>query len=202
MGQPDSNAKQLKVSKEVMRAFNRTYLNEFPGISRWHSDTARVLQTEADITTALGRKRLFFGRGWDDAILRKAIAYDPQSTIGDLLNLGMWRVWRRVPEVDLLTQLYDAILVEYDEALEDEIIPKVIDLMTIPVQVTDTKRKNFKTRTMVIPVETSVGWNWGKRIEDKETGKVTNPDGLMKFRGHDERKRSTPPGTDIRARQL
>jgi hypothetical protein len=162
LGQPDSNAKQLQVSKEIMRGFHHSYLDEFSGIRRWHTDTARVLQTKAKIITSLGRKRLFFGRTWDDTNLRKAIAYDPQSTIGDLLNLGMWRVWKHVSKVDLLTQLYDAILVEYDEEDEDEVIPAMIELMSIPISVTDTKLKNPETREMMIPVEASVGWNWGK----------------------------------------
>lgn len=196
LGQPDSNAKQLKVSKEVMRSFNHAYLDEFSGISRWHTDTARTLQTDAEITTSLGRKRLFFGRGWDDSILRKAIAYDPQSTIGDLLNLGMWRVWKNVAEVDLLTQLYDAILIEYDEDLENEVIPRVMELMSIPVPVTDTRRVGAETRTMLIPVDASVGWNWGKFHPQK------NPDGLKGFTGHDERQRSSDPTQDIRFRKL
>lgn len=196
LGQPDSNARQLKVSREVMRNFNSTYLSEFSGIRRWHTDTARVLQTESCITTSLGRKRLFFGRSWDDANLRKAIAYDPQSTIGDLLNLGMWRVWAQVREVDLLTQLYDAILIEYDEELEDEIIPKVMDLMTIQVPVTDTRYKNPQTRLMTVPVDATVGWNWGKFHETK------NPDGLKKYRGPEKRRRKIEAEADILTRIL
>ncbi|MHA2085688.1 MAG: DNA polymerase [Candidatus Thorarchaeota archaeon] len=190
LGQPDSNAKQLQVSKEIMRGFHHSYLDEFSGIRRWHTET------KAKIVTSLGRKRLFFGRTWDDTNLRKAIAYDPQSTIGDLLNLGMWRVWKHIPKVDLLTQLYDAILVEYDEEDEDEVIPAMVDLMSIPVPVTDTKLKNSETRTMLIPVDASVGWNWGKFHADK------NPDGLCKYRGPETRKRRIEPNQDIMTRPL
>lgn len=196
LGQPDSNAKKLKVSREIMRAFHSKYLGEFSGIRRWHTDNARILQTTAQITTPLGRKRLFFGRTWDDSNLRKAIAFNPQSTIGDLLNLGMWRVWKHISKVDLLTQLYDAILVEYDEEDEDEVIPAMIELMTIPVEVTDTKYKNFQTRTMIIPVDASVGWNWGKFHKDK------NPDGLSKYRGPEKRKRRIQPNQDLMTRPL
>lgn len=195
LGQPDSNARQLKVSREVMRTFNTSYFNEFKGIRRWHTDTARALQTEAKIVTSLGRKRLFFGRGWQDDTLRKAIAFDPQSTIGDQLNLGMWLVWKHVPEVELLTQLYDAILIEYPEEIEDEILPKVIDLMTIPIQVTDTRYNNPETRTMVIPVEASVGWNWRKFSSE-------NPDGVKKYKGPDHRKRIIAANADALSRLI
>ena len=111
----------------------------------------------------------------------------------------MWRVWKHVPEVDLLTQLYDAILIEYPEEIEDEIIPKIIELMTIEVPVTDTRFRNAEERTMVIPVDASVGWNWGK-FDPKEPGK--NPDGLKKFRGHDKRKRTIEPNASILSRVL
>lgn len=199
LGAPNSNARKLKVSQKVMRDFQNTYFTEFSGIRRWHTDTARILQTESRITTSLGRKRLFFGRGWEDANLRKAIAYDPQSTIGDLLNLGMWRVWRYVKKVDLLTQLYDAILVEYDEEDEEEVIPAMIELMSIPVQVEDTKLRDSQTRTMLVPVEATVGWNWGKFNSRKPD---ENPDGLQKYRGPEKRKRRIAADQDIMTRTL
>jgi len=191
LGQARSNAKKLKVSFEVMKQFQSTYLvKAFSGVRRWHGDVARILNTEATLTTPLGRRRLFFGRNYADDVLRKAVAYTPQSTIGDLLNIGMWRVWRFIPEVQLLTQLYDAILIQYDEELEEEVIKKAMELMTIPVEVEDLRYRDARVRTMIVPVEASVGWNWAK-IGDN------NPDGLATFHGRDARTRQNELVTDL-----
>ncbi len=200
LGQAISNAKKLNVSLPVMKEFQTTYLGKFHGIKRMFGDVARILNTTATITTPLGRRRLFFGRNYADDVLRKAIAYSPQSTIGDLLNIGMWRVWRashdrssNLAGVHLLTQLYDAILIQYpdDPEVEKNVIAEAIKLMTIPVQVNDLRLKNSLTREMIVPVEASIGWNWAKRSN-------SNPDGLISWKGEDIRTRQSSCELNLR----
>lgn len=199
LGQPAANAKHLNVSMEVMKRFQNIYLSAFKGIRRYHGDIARLLGTKAQIVTPLGRKRLFFGRNYEDTVLRKGVAFGPQSTIGDLLNLGMWMIWAFMPEVDLLTQLYDAVLIQYkdDPNTEAKTIERAIQLLTIPIQVTETRYRDPKTRTMIVPVEASVGWNWAKMKRDGG-----NPDGLITFRGTDSRTRQVSPSTDLLKRMM
>ena len=178
VGQPHSNAKALNITIELMSRFQRAYMTKFAGIPRMHMDTARTLQTESAITTPLGRKRIFFGRAEQDDILRKGVAYGPQSSVADILDLGMWRIWKLMrQEVQLLAQLHDAILFEYDDDPETEaaVLGRAATLMTIPVRVTDTRLRGARTRQMVIPVDIVVGWNWAKY--DPEG----NPGGLLKL---------------------
>ena len=202
VGQPISNAKNLHISVEVMRHFQRTYLGKFSGIKRMFTDVARELQTTSIITTPLGRKRLFFGRNYEDDILRKGVAYRPQSGVGDLLNLGMWKVWKHMrPDVDLLGQLHDAILIQYDDdpTVERRVIATAIDLMTIPITVTDIRLRGALTREMTIPVDVSVGWNWAK-VDRKDAKK--NPDGLLSYKGEDKRRRLVSPSMELLKRTM
>ena len=53
----------------------------------------KELQATGNLITPFGRRRQFWGRLDDEHYARKAIAYLPQSTIGDLLNKGLYRVW-------------------------------------------------------------------------------------------------------------
>ena len=196
LGQPQSNAESLHISVDVMKHFHKTYLTKFSGIKRMHTDVARELQTVSCITTPLGRKRLFFGRNYADDVLRKGVAYRPQSGVGDILNLGMWRVWKHMRgDVDLLGQLHDAILIQYDDdpAAERRVIARAIDLMTIPVMVTDIRLRGAETREMTIPVDVSVGWNWAKADRDLKT----NPDGLLNYKGEEKRTRLVSPSTSL-----
>ena len=204
IGQPASNAKKLNISVEVMKRFQLTYFGAFPGIKRMHTDVARELQTTAIITTPLGRRRLFFGRNYEDDILRKGVAYRPQSSVADILNLGMWRVWRETITpgtilygVVLLSQLHDAILLMYldDPAVERRVIARAIELMTIPVTILDIRLRGAVTREMTIPVDATVGWNWAKASEE-------NIDGLVPYGKQTERMRQVSPETDLLKRVM
>lgn len=198
IGQAASNAKKLNVSIETMKHFQSAYFKAFPGIKRMHTDVARELQTTAILTTPLGRRRLFFGRNYEDDILRKGVAYRPQGTVADILNLGMWRVWKYMPDLCvLLSQLHDAILIMYidDPAVERRVIARAIELMTIPIQVTDIRLRGAVTREMTIPVDATVGWNWAKASEG-------NPDGLIPYGKEIDRIRQVSPETDILKRVM
>ena len=104
------------------------------------------------MTTPLGRRRQFWGRVEDGTTLRKAIAYVPQSTIGDLLNLGLYRVWNELEDVDILGQVHDAILGQFPKDKADEIIPKILKCMANPLTV--------HGRQMIIPSDCEIGTNW------------------------------------------
>ncbi len=190
-GQPQSNAKNLHLDIETMKSFQNTYLTEFSGIKKWHTTTATELHTKGFLTTPLGRRRYFFGRRYDDATLREAIAYKPQSVVGDLLNLGMYRTWRDLRTAYLLSQLHDAILVQFKEEDEDEVIAGLQKCLTIPIEING--------RTMVIPVEIKVGWNWASfnYKNPKE-----NPDGLKVCPDGDSRKRQVYLSTPLMQRQI
>jgi len=198
VGQAFSNAKNLHISIEVMKHFQTTYMEKFSGIKQSHTDVARELSTTATITTPLGRKRLFFGRNYADDTLRKAVAYRPQSGVGDLLNLGMYRVWKEMKgKCKVLAQLHDAILITYKDepGVEAEVIQEAKKLMTIPIQITDIKLKNKQTRTMIIPVAATVGWNWAKQT-------IENPDGLISYTEVEERIRQESPEDDLLRRVI
>jgi DNA polymerase I-like protein with 3'-5' exonuclease and polymerase domains len=184
-GKPVTMAMHLKLETRVVEEFQDRYFSAFPEIALWHQRVAEVLQTEGVLTTPLGRRRKFFGRLDSDNTLREAIAYQPQSMVGDILNMGLLSVWRELPYVQLLAQVHDAILYQYPEESEATVIPHVERLLT--------RKYTFNSRPFSIPVETCVGWNWAYRKENKETGEITNPDGLVKYAGNDERTRQADP---------
>ena len=43
----------------------------------------------------MNRKRWFFGRRSDPSTLREAIAYDPQSSLAEIVNQAMLNIWRK-----------------------------------------------------------------------------------------------------------
>lgn len=184
LGTPWTMARHLKVPVELMETFQQDYFAAFPEIPMWQTWVAGEIQTKGFLVTPFGRKRHFFGRRDDDATIRKAIAYGPQSSTGDRLNLGLYRIWRDLPDVQLLAQVHDAVYFQYPDRGADyemEIIPRALKLVEIALQ--------HRGRTFVVPGEAKIGWNWGSIDPERKIWGDGNPFGLQKFGKPDERKR-------------
>ncbi len=185
-GTPWTAARSLKVDLKIMEAFREKYLLAFPAFPRWWSWVSQQLQLYQELTTPFGRRRHFFGRPKDETTLREAIAFDPQSMTAERVNLGMWRVWKYMPEVQLLGNGFDSIKFQYPEELEETVVPKALALM-------ETTLFAPSGRRFSVPMEAELGWNWGKHHrEDRPTGEENryNPNGLKKWKGSkDPRKR-------------
>lgn len=181
-GKPFTMSKHTKLDAKLIAEFQTKYFSAFPAHQRWHASVASRLLSEGQLTTLTGRRRWFFGRRNDDATVREAIAYDPQGSVGDILNRGMLQVWR-ANICQMLLQIHDAILVQYPESMEDTIVPLLLRTLEVPIPLN-------ANRTLLIPSEAQVGWNWAKASKE-------NPDGLTKFRGGDGRKRQRKAPTEL-----
>lgn len=186
-GKPYTMAKHTKLEQSLIAQFQHRYFAAFPSHQRWHAHVASILAQEGCLVSLTGRRRWFFGRRDDDATVREAIAFDPQGSVGDILNRGMLQVWR-LGISQLLMQIHDAILIQYPESLEDEILPKALSAIKVPIELRNG-------RTLIIPSEAQTGWNWAKQSDD-------NPDGLKGYKGGDTRHRQSVPQTSQLARLL
>lgn len=188
-GSPFGIAQQVgKIEPKIVEAFQEKYFTAFP-LEHWHKDVIEKVQLYGQLTTPLGRRRQFFGHRSADATHREAIAFQPQSMVGDLLNLGLYRIWhhyRNTDDVQLLAQIHDAVVIQYkdkDPSFEQEVISTCQNLLSIPV--------TLGARTMVIPSDCKVGWNFSKADPNKKLFADGNPDGLIGYTGHDTRTRKT-----------
>src|SRR5438093_9542262 len=86
--------KHTKIDKKIIQEFQQKYFIAFPAHQKWHASVANTLLQEGHLVSLTGRRRWFFGRRNDDSTVREAIAFDPQGSVGDILNQGMLNVWR------------------------------------------------------------------------------------------------------------
>lgn len=186
-GQPTTMEKHTKIPKDIIRAFQNTYFSAFPGLHMWHEWVEQTLKDDGMLISLTGRRRRFFGRRTEADTIREAIAFDPQGSVADLLNQGMLQVWRS-GICELLMQVHDAILIQYPQELEDEIVPMVKKMLKVPLELKHG-------RTLLIPSDAAVGWNWAKATKE-------NPDGMKKFKGHDDRIRTRNPPTSLLDRRV
>lgn len=171
-GKPPTVAKNLHVPASVIESFQDAYFSAFPGIRKWHHKVAEAVQVRGYLTTALGRERHFLGRRFDDSTLREAIAFEPQSIVGEVTALWIWKIWKYAKAVQPLANIHDAILLQFPKELEVESISTILNLSNIPI--------SFPAGNLIIPADMKTGWNWGKYKDD-------NKDGLKKWKGSDDR---------------
>lgn len=178
-GQPPTIAKHLKVETALIEEFQRKYFRAFPGIRDWQTWVSRQIQALGYLDTPFGRRRHFWGRTWDDTTLRAAIAYVPQSTVGEHTARGIRRIWEELePRVQIFNNGHDAVIGQIKEERLAEDLDLVVECLTQPINITDI---HGITRSVVIPWEVSIGKNWGKRFKDKKTGGYINPRGLRVY---------------------
>lgn len=174
-GKPRTISNQAKVDISVIEQFQPKYFAAFPAHLQWHESTRDRLAADGFLISLGGRKRYFFGRRNEDSTIREAIAYDPQETLARILNGGMLQVWR-ANRCQLLMQIHDAILVQYPEEKEDELLPLIKAKLSYPIDLNNDRR-------LVIPYGCKTGWNWGE-------WSTSNPDGLKSYKPGDKRKRT------------
>lgn len=185
--QPQTMSQHIKIPYAVARDFQRDYIFEFPGIKRWQDDAARRLAAQPFLVNPFGRIIWFFGRASDPATIKEFVAAEPQSTIADCLNIGLWKLWMAMEimeqKIEILAQVHDAVLIQYDETKEDEIIPQALEYLLVPHFV--------RGKELVIPTDAAVGWNWRKR-KVKKDGTIENDAGLKKWKLGEPDKRTRP----------
>lgn len=181
LGTPPTMAKHTKVAVSLIESFQQRYFKGFPAIKAWHQEVARMVRDDSSIISLLGRRRFFFGRPNEAKTLREAVAHEPQSLTADEINFGILRLWR-ANRVQLLIQVHDSILFQYREEEEDEIIPWALEELKTHIELRGGRK-------FVVPTEAKVGWNWGDVKYDKAGNVIANPQGLIKWKGGDSRKR-------------
>jgi DNA polymerase I-like protein with 3'-5' exonuclease and polymerase domains len=85
------------------------------------------------------------------------------AATADNLNLGMWRVWKHMPQVQLLAQVHDAIYFQFREGEDaNAIVRQAQSLMTVEL--------NKGNRKFIVPTEAKLGKNWGNFSEKNQQG--------------------------------
>lgn len=166
----------LKIERKIAKDFQDAYFARFQGLRKWHAKVAAQLARNNTITTAFGRRCHFYGRPGDNSVLKSAIAYEPQSLIGDTLNMGLYNVWKQFDltgQIELLLQVHDSIAWQAPIAAAEALIPAVQSVLEVPVDIYGYR--------VVIPTDATWGWNWGKAKYNKASNSWTNPHGQRDY---------------------
>ena len=153
----NSFAKEAGVSVAEAKRLQNAYFAAYPGIKLRQLQVASQLSKSRMLTTPLGRKRLFMGT-YNKDMLKDGYAYQPQSTVADLLNMGLLDVWNNLPpETEILLQVHDSILVQCPVNKVRETALLLEKHLTRTLDIIDI---NGRLRVCTVPCEFEIGYNW------------------------------------------
>jgi hypothetical protein len=136
-------------------------------VTQWWMEIQRELSQTRRLKTPYGRERTFYGQ-WGESLFKEAYAYIPQSTVADHclgatqpelgVQGGIRGIYKEVvlpnPEIKLLNTSHDSLILECPLGLEDEIGPRVYNLLKRPLLVNGEE--------FTIPVDAEIGERWGE----------------------------------------
>jgi len=158
-----------------MRALRRVwdrFRMLFPRLQAWRDSTEETIRKRRKLETPLGRWRYFYDRThsitWvggakhfkpNEPYMRDAYSYVPQSTVGDLLNLGLWKGYEAIlqhpwayhrPRFRL--QIHDQVIYSVHPETVEETTEILKETMEIPIVVNGYD--------LTIPIDIQIGETW------------------------------------------
>lgn len=134
-------------------------ISGIPGLRVWWADVEAKLRATRTLKTCFGRRLQFFGR-IEGEELRSAVAFEPQSVVGDVCNKMFVELSKSEKWYPVLTT-HDEVVLETKERFVDEAARALLEASKIPLHL----RPNVEP--LMIPIEIMIGKNWGNLKEQK-----------------------------------
>lgn len=162
---------KVALSRQQAEAYLDQYHSLFPEIREWHYETEQILRATRILRNLFGYPRAFV-TAWNDNLLKEALAYVPQSTVGCITNIAYDKLQHHIEanklDWDLLNNCHDSYLCQVPKGEEQEAAKVMIDFMCQDLQ--NRRGEKFKMKAAA-----SIGMNWGSFHPKK------NPEGLKEI---------------------
>lgn len=150
---PGVLASRLGVSTAEAKRLKELYHQSCPKLRVWYEQIKTKLGHDRTLVTPMGRKHKFLDR-WGDDLFRSAYAFLPQSTVGDIVNNALVKLYHECGTwLTITIQLHDAIYCMYPIPERERVLTAMKECMTQVVEVNND--------TMQIEVDFKIGPSWG-----------------------------------------
>jgi len=126
-------------------------------ISQWHKDVESSLRLKSWLVNPLGRKREFYGL-LDEDMLRAALSWLCQSTVGDITNAAMvalhheFQTNPNLQRCRLITQTHDSVTITSPKTARAYLTSALNNAFNQPLLI--------HSRKLLIPIDITSGPNW------------------------------------------
>jgi len=154
---PGVLASRLGIKMNEAKQLIELYHRRNPLLRMWYQRIQEELRSGRVLVNLFGRKHRFLDR-WGDSLFRSAYSFKPQSTVGDLLNDALLRIYSELgSELEICMQLHDALYFIVPRDRVDYYASKIYELMKIPIV--------YGHETFYIDVDFKVGDSWGTQVD-------------------------------------
>lgn len=148
---------------EAQRIYD-VYHALFPEIKRWHQRVTQTLSSTRTLHNLFGHPSRFTDR-WSPDLVREALSFTPQSTVGMITNKVFVKTQNYIEENDkdwdLLNNKHDSVLLQCPEADTKECVALLRSYMNMPL--ISTRGEQFSMKSGV-----EVGKRWTPYKEGKQ----------------------------------
>lgn len=159
---PNLEYNESKLHFQTLKQFAKflleSYHKPFPEVRAWYKTIKTRISTTKRLTSVIGWTRYFFG-DIDNvaAVLRSAVAHEPQNLSVSILNRGWYKLYKELVvtsngEVRLKAQVHDSAPLQVLESKIDYYAPKIVACLESEIMVYG--------QPMRIPVDYHTGRTW------------------------------------------
>lgn len=139
-------------SKAKCQELLDSYFITYPRVKAFQAAIRDQLKSNMTLTNVFGRKMTYFEH-WGDTLFRSAYSYIPQGSVGDMTNRGLKNIYDTIPELEILLQIHDAVLMQAKLLyVSQSLISRITTAMSFDIRV--------RQYTIRIPVDIELGYNW------------------------------------------
>lgn len=143
-------ARHLGIIVHEADRFLRNWYGAHPAITKWHDRIRFEISSRRYVENAFGYRCYYFGR--IDDIIKEAVAWIPQSTVGIMINIGLSQVCENVPEANLLLQTHDSANFQFPLRFWQASNIRIKHHMQVVIPYEDP---------LIIPIDAHLGNSWG-----------------------------------------
>jgi len=149
------------IERDDAKKFINEYMEKFSGVSKYIRDTKEFAKEYGYVETLIGRRRNIPEINSpnfqvQNAAERMAINMPIQGLAADVVKLAMIKIYNEYkdnPDVHMILQIHDEIILEVKENITDEVSKKVKEIM----------ENAYKLRVPLV-ADIKIGDNWGGNI--------------------------------------
>ncbi|KKM05053.1 hypothetical protein LCGC14_1757970, partial [marine sediment metagenome] len=156
-----------EITEKEAQVIVEFYHGIYPGIRRNYDRIQTQLGTDRTLTNCFGRKCRFLDR-WNDDLFKSAYSFNPQSTVGEIVNRGMVSIYhsedKALADWEILRQVHDSINFQSSNVNIKKIAAGIAIAASYLRPVLSTSGRQF-----TIAVDCKVGFSLDKMKEIKIT---------------------------------
>lgn len=130
-GSASGLAVRLGLTVHEVATLQRWYLQRNPEIAAWHKRLEAQVMKRGWIENVFGYRTYFFNKSIP-TLMNIAAAWEPQSTVGILINKGLVNIDKYEPEIDVSLQVHDSLAGQFN-TVDTDASSRIIQRCTMPL---------------------------------------------------------------------